>query len=371
MVEALERRHPDLYANRGEEAFAQQVARARAEAGSADEHRHYMNLMRVVAMAGDSHTRMKTWAPIEDLRLPVSFGSWHGEYWISAVQEDRRELFARRLVAVDGRPVRDVEQRLAPLVPHENGITLRLGVAHLLGVPRALRDVGVTADLAEVRLTLRDLDGVEEEVRLASRSSATLGPWRAFAPPGWSEPLYRTRMGEDWWWTELEDGRTLYLQYNACRDGEDPTFAEFADGVLARLDGGDRPRLVIDLRLNTGGHSTVLRPLLDGLARRSAIEVIALIGPGTYSSGMLNAWQLERRVDAELVGEPTAQKPNCFGDVRGFELPNSGIGVDCSTRTFRTVPGDPGSLFPGRTVVTTFEDVYRGRDPVLAAVIGG
>ena len=369
MVEALERRHPDLYASRGEAAFAAEVERARAAAPEADEPGHFLNLMRVLAMADDSHTRMATWAPIEDLRLPVLFGLWQDEYWIEAVQPDLCALFARRLVAIGDHPVSEVEQRLAVLVPHENRIVLGLGAAQLMSVPRALRDVGVVDRLDDVRLTLRALDGTEQEVRLAARPSATLEPWAAYAPEGWSDPLYRTRMGDAWWWTEL-DGRALYFQYNSCRDGEDPTFAELAREMLTRLDQGDLAHIVIDLRLNSGGDSRVLRPLIDGLERRPEVRATVLIGTRTYSSGMLNAWQLQRRVDAELVGEPTAQKPNCFGDPRAFELPNSGIRVDCSTKTFRPVPGDPSSLFPGRSVVTTFEDVYRGRDPVLAAVAG-
>lgn len=373
LVAALRRRHPDPFANQGREAFERELEHARSRAAETDGPEHFLDLMRVVATVGDSHTRFRSFAPIEDLQLPVVLGFWQDRCWIAAVQSDASELFAHEVLAVEGRDVAELVRALAPFVPHENEIVLRRGVAKLASLSRALHAAGVADHLGATRWRLRDLSGVEREVALAPRTADQIGDWLALAPEGWSEPLYRSRPGVDWWWTALDERRTLYLKYAACRDGDTPSFAELTDGLAAeldaRLDRGQTPRLVIDLRLNGGGDSRVLRPVLDALGARREVDVVALIGPDTFSSGMLNAWQLRRRLGVELVGEPTAQRPNCFGEIRGFELPNSGLALDCSTKRFHLDPADPPSLVPDRVVLTTFEDVYHGRDPVLAAVL--
>ncbi len=42
-----------------------------------------------------------------------------------------------------------------------------------------------------------------------------------------------------------------------------------------------------------------------------------------------------------LVGEPTGGKPNSYGEISSFLLPNSGLVVNYSTKYFEQVSGDP------------------------------
>ena len=43
-----------------------------------------------------------------------------------------------------------------------------------------------------------------------------------------------------------------------------------------------------------------------------------LIGRATFSSAQMNAQQFRDRTKAILVGEPTGQKPNHFGEIKNF-----------------------------------------------------
>ena len=81
-------------------------------------------------------------------------------------------------------------------------------------------------------------------------------------------------------------------------------------------------------------------------------------------------WTAEdlRKLGAVLVGTPTGGKPNSYGDVSTFSLPNSGLQVGYSTKYFRLREGeDPPSVAPEVTVETTLADVRSGRDPLLEA----
>lgn len=373
LVAALARRHPDVHSVTPPERFEAEVAELRRRLPDATPAQAFVGLLRIVALVGDSHTRLQDYAPVEERTLPVLLGAWSEGWWVTAVQPDRSDLFGCRLLAIESRPVEECAEVLAPLVPHENAIVLRQGVARLLGLPQVLAEVGLVHDPARVEVTLRDPDGRERVLVLDSVARADQQGWAAFAPQGWTNPLYRTRMDEPWWWTELAEAGVLYFQYNRCAQTPEAPFVVLAAEILERLDRGDLQRLVIDLRHNGGGDSRVLEPLLAGLSRRrawrGAQRIVVLIGNATYSSAQMNALELRRDLGARLVGEPSAQKPNSFGEVRAFRLPFSGLEVGCSTRTYRQVDGDPPTFDPDVLVPTTFDDVYRGRDPVLEWVL--
>jgi hypothetical protein len=372
LVSALERRHPDMHSVTPPDRFEDEVAQLRRALPSASPQAAFVGLMRIVALVGDSHTRLQDYAPVEERVLPLACGAWPDGWWVTGVQPDRSDLFACQVLAIEGRPVEECAQVLAPLVPHENAIVLRQGVAKLLSLPQVLVEVGLAADAARVALTLRDPAGAQREVVLDAVAREDLQPWGAFAPEGWTNPLHRTRLDQPWWWQELPEARVLYVQYNRCADTPERPFLVVAAEILERLDHGDFERLVIDLRHNGGGDSRVLRPLLAGLAKRPkwrGERLVCLIGNNTYSSAEINALQLRRDLGALLVGEPTGQKPNSFGEVRAFRLPFSGLQVGCSTRWFHQLEDDPPSLEPDVLVPSRFDDLYRGRDPVLDRVL--
>jgi hypothetical protein len=373
LVSALERRHPDMHSVTPPARFEEEVADLRRELPAATPQAAFVGLLRILALVGDSHTRLQDYAPVEERVLPVLLGAWPEGWWVIAVQPDRSDLFGSRLLAIEGRPVEECAAVLAPLVPHENAIVLRQGVARLLGLPQVLAEVGLADDPERVGVTLRDPSGAERELVLDSIARADQQAWAAFAPQGWTNPLYRTRMAEPWWWTELAEAGVLYFQYNRCAQTPEAPFVVMAAEILERLDRGDLQRLVIDLRHNGGGDSGVLEPLIAGLSKRrqwrGAQRIVVLMGNSTYSSAQMNALVLRRDLGARLVGEPSAQKPNSFGEVRAFRLPFSGLEVGCSTRTYRLVDGDPPTFDPDVLVPTAFEDVYRGRDPVLDWVL--
>jgi hypothetical protein len=70
--------------------------------------------------------------------------------------------------------------------------------------------------------------------------------------------------------------------------------------------------LVVDVRHNGGGDSSVDDALISGLrdrpAWRAAGRLVCLIGGSTFSSGLWTADDL-RRLGAVLVGSPTGGKP--------------------------------------------------------------
>jgi hypothetical protein len=92
-----------------------------------------------------------------------------------------------------------------------------------------------------------------------------------------------------WYWSEyLPDSQTLFVQYNRCANDSSHHFSDAARQALAEADSHRVKRVVIDLRWNGGGDSSVINPLMSGLTSRlkSLGHIYVLMGPYTFSSAV-------------------------------------------------------------------------------------
>ena len=83
----------------------------------------------------------------------------------------------------------------------------------------------------------------------------------------------------------------------------------------------------------------------------------------------MNALELDQQTNATLVGEPTGGKPNHFGEVRSFTLPNSGILIQHSTKFWKRIDGDPPSTMPDIAVPVLASDYFAGIDRALDIIL--
>jgi C-terminal processing protease CtpA/Prc len=99
-------------------------------------------------------------------------------------------------------------------------------------------------------------------------------------------------------------------------------------------------------------------------------KLFVIIGRQTFSSAVSNAVLFKFNSNCVLVGEPTGGKPNSYGEVSLFTLPNSGIGVQYSTKFIQVLSNeDPISLFPDNDVEISMQDYAQGKDPVLDFIL--
>jgi len=171
----------------------------------------------------------------------------------------------------------------------------------------------------------------------------------------------------------IPDRRALYFHYERCADDPNLKVVALTNDILKAIDANGVERVVVDLRGNGGGNSAMLMPFIQGLKYRGMPSrpgsVIALIGRGTFSSAQMNAAKLKADAGAVLMGEPTGQKPNAYGEVKTFRLPRSHIEVRYSTRFWKTEEGDRPSMDPDVTVEVSSADYLGCKDPVLEAAL--
>ncbi|THF68966.1 hypothetical protein E7T06_13940 [Deinococcus sp. Arct2-2] len=317
-------------------------------------------LTRLAAAIGDGHTG------VYDLegrflkrQLPLRFAAFPEGLFITEAAPHYAHLLGGQVLAVNGSPTAQVRARLAPLVPQGEGSSwVNRTWPALLTRPDLLAGVGL-GPAQTVTLTLQ-VNGQDLQAKVASRvASADRAGWRsaAAAAPSWAQP-------GDVWFTPV--GKAVYLRLA----GSPPDLARRSRELLLTLDRTRPERLVVDLRDHGGGDYTRLAPLLTGLQRRPWLKVHALIGPRTFSAGVINAAQLQA-LGATLVGEVSGGRPNGYSERRRFTLPASGLTVDYSVRVYRFAPGDPDGLQPDWPVVQTFADFTAGRDLALDRALNG
>ena len=103
----------------------------------------------------------------------------------------------------------------------------------------------------------------------------------------------------------------LYVWYLRCQSDPANPFPSFAAVVFQALDASPVDAFVLDLRDNTGGDSSIINPLLNGLAQRASALVsnpnfrfYEIINKGTFYSGLDDAMGIK-----SLVLQIDAQYP--------------------------------------------------------------
>ncbi len=150
-----------------------------------------------------------------------------------------------------------------------------------------------------------------------------------------------------------------------------PSFKDFEKQVLPVLRKKKIDRLVFDMRFNRGGYAPqgteFIRKICKSLPREHG-DIFVLIGRTTRASAIINTVDLINSAEVVLVGEETGGKPNFFGEVRRFVLPESRIIVSHSTKSFRLLDEDLPTIAPDLMVPIDYESYMKGIDPAIEAV---
>ena len=304
-----------------------------------------------------------------DQQLPVTV-EWFGtQLRLLAVPPEDRGLLGREVVAIDDTPVDKVHTLLRTVIPAVTDWESDSVFPDYVRETDILQGLGIIDDPAQVRLTVRSDGGhvqtVTLDTALVDGSDPTAG---LVGPP----PTFASSHGDrPYWWQYLPTSNVVYIRYNSCVDGAG--FGRLADAAIAAMRSHDNARLVVDFRGNGGGNSAPFQRLLDDLHHDSKLErpgrIYGLIDRHTFSSATLNAVQLQSDAHGLLVGQPTGDPVNQWGNQRYLYLTGF-LPVHYSTHYF-----DPARRYhhkpyvaPDVPVATTLADLLSGADPVLQTV---
>jgi Peptidase family S41 len=367
----LPKRHKNLFFKIKGERFDREIARIIESVPKLSDSEIKLALRRLTAIIGDPHTRIPYF---KEKTYPILLYQFSDGVFVTAVTEEYKNALGARLIKIGETEIERAIEAFRPIITVENEWWFKHQFPNYLIDPEILHLLKILPSADEGDFTFSDRNGKQFVVKLRPVSAKEEIKFiRPFDSPPGKTPLY-LRHPEEYYWREyLADSKTLYINYRRCADMPTYPFYRFTASLLKFMDENPVERVVIDLRMNGGGDSTIITPLIAVLAKRrygnQPGRLFTLIGRGTFSSGYLNALKLKRETKAILVGEPTGQRPNSYGEVKTMTLPHSKLRVQYSTKYFKTMDGDPPTLAPDIQVERSSSDYVSGRDPVLERVL--
>jgi len=187
----------------------------------------------------------------------------------------------------------------------------------------------------------------------------------------WQTSIYGIK-GNEWlniksnYFVENKE-QSLYFKYSRCKEDENYPFSKLFKDLENSLNFKPK-KIIVDLRNNQGGNSSLFDPIsqiISNYIKKDKPQVFCLINRRVFSSGVLNTHEMKYKLGALLVGQPTGQGVNHYGEVKTFKLPNTKIEVQYSSKFFKLIDDDSTTIKPDVLIEPTIDDYMTGKDPVL------
>ena len=367
--------------------YQQAAAALQAQISTLSDSEFYVQLAALISMAGDAHTTIALSGTAAFnagfQQFPLQFRWFSDGVFVIAAPAPYSQALGAQLIKVGDFPIDQVLQKLGTVIPHGNNQWLDYEAQQYLTGQQILQGLDLLPVTPTSVLTFQTLDGNQFSLQVGTTAmgavqlavDASTGP----------VPDYLQQTASNYWYAYSAANRMLYFKYNRCANDPAIPFATLAAAVLGTLDTEPVDTFVLDFRGNTGGDSSIINPLLNGLLSRAPallanpqFRVYDVIDKGTFSSGMDDAMIIKSDALQSpaggrfiVIGEATGGKPAEYGEVVGFTLPGSGLIGQYSTRYFPNPTGIPDlrSFLPDIPIATRSTDFFARYDPVFGAIL--
>jgi len=366
--------HVNPYFKISEAEFRKNITQLADDVPNLTEEQIIVRMMQIIASIGDGHTRAyPDFDPLNYPSLPLEMRWVDDGLVIVGASPEYEQALGTKVIMVGGHPIDEVNGAVKTLIAADNEMEILNNSPTYIAMPSLLYGLDLIPQNDQVTFTFESQDGSRFDLDLHP-TSQTETPTSIYEKLGVPHPLYEQDRKSFYWVQYLPDANIVYVQYNVCAEDKNKPFESFKEEVFSLIDGSPNSRLVLDLRFNGGGNESVLNPFINAIRARPSFNtkgnLYVIIGRGTYSSALQNAITLKQDTNAILIGEPTGGKPNHYGEVHYFNLPNVGLLIQYSTRYWLNYPGsNPLTLEPDIAVAVTIADLYAGRDLVLETII--
>lgn len=343
----LPEKHKNLFFNLKMRDFNNQIEELKRNIANYDDLTIIISMAAIVASAGDSHTCLVL--PVTRY-LPIEFFYFEEGIFIIGATREYLYLIGHKVLAFNDIPILEVIDRVTPIVAHENESFLKSQLPKYLTSMEVLYGLGITNSTDTINMTTI-LNDEQMEVLLPcfSYSQIRNNITRNLNGIESELPLYRRNQGVFFWKHNLEGNDGLYFNYNSCRNMDNLEVEQFCEELKKNILKNGVKKLVIDIRNNLGGNSTLLEPFIRWLRGCEKLNtsggIYVILGRDTFSSALLNAYSFKNKTKAIFIGEPSGGKPNCYGEVQYFSLANSELKIRYSTQYYKIVKDDKLACF--------------------------
>lgn len=367
LFKTLSKSHKNLFFSTSKETFIEEKLKIESQIPTMTDPDFYHALQQFTALAKDGHTS----AHLDNERvsqysfqkaLPFAVVKFDGVWRLLMADKDHEDFLGFEVLAVNDTPIEEVYHKSMSLISHETKAWVDSIFSNTINFIDTLSYLNIADNMDYVTLTLRDMEDREVSTDFYAMNeeeifSAEILKFKTELPITSYENCYYRFL-------DLDE-ETFFLQYNRCGEDPDLPMKEFSAKVEEALKQKAYKTVIVDLRYNSGGDSSIMNPLTKILKIHTEEEdfsLFALIGTKTFSSGIINSLDL-KNIGATLVGTPTGGAVNGYGELGFIHLPNMPVYVTYSTKYFELVPGYEGtSLIPDIFTEQSFEHYKNGID---------
>jgi hypothetical protein len=287
-----------------------------------------LSMMRLLALAGNGHTRL---IPNDAIRvLPLRFVSIGPSVYLTSAAPEFAAFSGSKLIAVNGTPVEYIERAarfyLAGTLQRQRVIG-----AILLAWPAALARLGYPANAAQTDYQLLSAEGRVTHLKVANANTVPAPEFYPRNEHGQASPVW----GFDEFGKIREcsaDG--LIIRLPSFFDPDGNALASAIENAARQVRShGNRP-LLIDVRGNTGGDFKAGLPLIDAIAERArGCGCVVVVDKFTFSAAIVFVAILKYRLGSKLkfVGEEMGDGLRFFAEGGLIDLPTSGAVIRYSS----------------------------------------
>jgi len=363
-------------------------------------------LMETLALADNGHTHLDSGDGAQTRKLPVRVAAFSDGLYVMRTSDQASELLGGRLVAIDGKPIEVVIDRLARLRGGTTGWRHLHAASYLVDqdilfgtdivtdpvhstwtvvTPRGV----TTALLLEAETPPTNEPSVLGTRWLSSESSSDSGHGWEVERPEATLPLTLREFAKPFRRAPLANSCATLIQLKSNGDVGNERIADFISATRTVLRSAKPCAVVLDLRYDGGGDYTntvgFARQLPDLIAPGG--HVYLLTGPSTFSAGITTAAFLKQAGGdrVTILGEPVGDRLTFFSEGNRGCLPNYHLCVsyergkhdythscddwDVCFWLNKLYPVRVASLAPDETIAMSFAQWRQGHDPVFERAV--
>ncbi|MGV8983711.1 hypothetical protein [Clostridium sp.] len=371
LASELPQKHKNLFFQKNKDDFFKEINTLKMDIDSLSDYEIKLQIAKLVASIKDAHTSV----PLQiNVILPLDLYWFSDGIYVILAPVEHRQILYCKITKINNVNIEEVISTLSSIISYENEIFLKSQLPKYFPAIELLYDLGLVNDIDSLELTFEDKN---MKISTIDIKSLSLKDWRAAHSLIEDElvgrnnlPLYRKNSDKYYWFEHINAYKTVYFKYNSCRDMLPSDMFTFCNQLIMFIEEHMIEKLIIDLRNNSGGDSSLLYPLMNYIKQSDKINkkgnFFVIVGRETFSSALLNVFFLKENTCAIFLGEQTGGKPNCYGELQRFTLKNSGLTVCYSTKYYKVIDDDSVlSFLPDINIALTIQNYVNKVDPCL------
>jgi hypothetical protein len=357
-------KHINPFINISKEDFLKSIEDLKKSSDTINTYQLLAGLIKINASLKDEHTEIDFH---QKKFYPILFYFFEEGLIVTKALKEDAEILGTKLFSINDTPIEKITDELKKLTGVSTSTGIKNKIIPMLTDPVILRGLNIIST-DEIKYTFLKNES-EKITKIYTPADYQKIDVTGLRPK--EIPLSASQK-EMYWFTYIPESKILFIQYNHCMEDPKKSFKDFHDAVNNSIQESKPEKVIVDLRYNGGGNSNIFRPLINTLSKIPELKgkkIYTLIGRKTYSSAVMNAWQMKSIAHSIMVGEETGGKLNHTGEVKTFTLPKTNFTVYYSSKEWNYDKSQPGGIMPDKEIKYSLKDFLEGIDPGIEYVL--